>query len=101
VNQTKNQKNRTLYTADLRGRFVGRQNRVATSFGETETEGFQVFDIRMGFRPWKNVSAGTVLLNIFDVNYHEHLNRGYRNFAEPGLIYEPGRKLTSYLKYEW
>jgi iron complex outermembrane receptor protein len=90
-----------LWMADLRGRYSAPQDRIAESFGEASTPEFFVFDIRAGIRPFKGLSLGAAVLNVFDVNYYEHLNRGYRNTVEQGLIYEPGRNVTFYLKYEF
>ena len=91
----------TWLSADLRGRFVAKQDRVAASFSENETPGFEVFDFRAGVRPVTGLSIGAAVLNIFDKNFYEHLNRGYSNLPESGLIYEPGRNLTAYVKFEF
>jgi iron complex outermembrane receptor protein len=88
-------------SADFRGRFAAKQDRVAASFGENSTPGFEVFDIRLGAKPLKGLTTGFAVLNIFDNNYYEHLNRGLLNLPEQGPIYEPGRNITLYLKYEF
>ena len=91
--------NKGPISADVRGRLVAKQNRVAASFDEGSTPGFSVFDIRAAWEPWERLNLGFSLLNIFNKSYYEHLNRGYRNTSTPGLIYEPGRNFAAYLKY--
>ena len=88
-------------TVDFRGRYASDQNRISESFGESSTPDFFVFDVRLGIRPTEQLSIGTSMLNVFDANYYEHLNRGYRNTSEQGLIYEPGRNITAFVKYEF
>lgn len=88
-------------TTDLRGRFAAKQDRISTSFGEDSTPGFEVFDLRAAFRPVKGLAVGAAVLNVLDKNYYEHLNRSYRNQTEQGLIYEAGRNITLYGKYEF
>ncbi|MCO6476044.1 MAG: TonB-dependent receptor, partial [Phaeodactylibacter sp.] len=75
--------------------------RVAASFDESRTPGFSVFDVQGHVEPIRGLSVGAAVLNIFDRNYYEHLNRGYRNMPEQGLIYEPGRNVTVFLRYEF
>ncbi|HFA48597.1 MAG TPA: TonB-dependent receptor, partial [Bacteroidetes bacterium] len=88
-------------TADIRGRYASKQDRISQSFGKTITPSFSVFDLRIGTRPVEGLSIGAAMLNIFDANYYEHLNRGYRNNSEQGLIFEPGRNITAFVKYEF
>lgn len=92
---------RERYSVDLRGRFVADQEHIAVSFDESRTPGFSVFDIRGHIEPLAGLSVGAALLNIFDRNYYEHLNRGYRNMPEQGLIYETGRNVTVFLRYDF
>ncbi|MCB9272426.1 MAG: TonB-dependent receptor [Lewinellaceae bacterium] len=89
------------YSLDLKGRFVARQGRVAASFGELESPGFSVFDLKVHTRPLPGLSIGAALLNILDRNYYEHLNRGYRNMPVNGLIYEPGRNVALFVQYSF
>ncbi|MCB9267179.1 MAG: TonB-dependent receptor [Lewinellaceae bacterium] len=92
---------RKRFTLDFKGRFVAGQERIAPSFGESRTPGFSVFDFQGHVKPARGLSVGAAVLNIFDRNYYEHLNRGYRNMPEQGLIYEPGRNVTAFVRYEF
>ncbi len=92
---------RERYSLNVKGRFVADQERVAASFDESRTPGFSVFDVQGHVEPFRGLSVGAAVLNIFDRNYFEHLNRGYRNMPEQGLIYEPGRNVTVFLRYEF
>lgn len=84
--------------ADIRGRFVATQSRFSPSFVETETPGFNTFDIRLGYNPIKNISIGAAILNVFDATYYEHLNRSYQNMGTNSMIYESGRNVTLFLR---
>ncbi|MDZ7615172.1 MAG: TonB-dependent receptor [Flavobacteriaceae bacterium] len=90
------------YWVNLKSRLVDSQDRVAVSFGEEETPGFATFDISAGFVPFKGLSIGAAILNIFDKAYYEHLNFAY-NGADllSGRIYEPGRNFTFYATYNF
>ena len=69
---------------------------------EQETPGFGTLDLRVGFEPYKGLSIGAALLNIFDKTYYEHLNFSYSNSnILSGKIYEPGRNFTTYIKYKF
>ncbi len=88
-----------LAWTELRIRMVAEQNRVSTQFGENTTPGFTTVDLRAGMQPLKGLNIGVGVLNIFDVNYFEHLNRTFRNMSAQSVIYEPGRNVTVFLKY--
>lgn len=88
-----------LLWIDARYRMVAEQNRVSVQFGETATPGFGTLDLRAGIEPVDGLSLGLGVLNVFDVNYYEHLNRTFRNMSESSIIYEPGRNATVFLKY--
>lgn len=91
-----------MYWLALNSRLVGTQKRIANSFMEKETPGFGTLDFRLGIKPYKGISLGAAVLNIFDKNYYEHLNYSYKNSnLLSGRIYEPGRNITAYLKYEF
>lgn len=90
------------YWFSLSSRLVGAQNKMAKSFMEKKTPGFGTLDFRVGIKPYKGISLGAAVLNIFDKAYYEHLNYSHRNSnLLSGRIYEPGRNLTAYLKYEF
>ena len=79
------------YWTEFRGRLVAKQDRVATSFDEATSPGFNVFDLMGGYSPMKNIAINLALKNIFNANYYEHLSRPYNNQRETGMFYEPGR----------
>ncbi|WP_298370453.1 TonB-dependent receptor [uncultured Lutibacter sp.] len=90
------------YWFSLTNRLVAKQSRVSNSFMEQETAGFGTLDFRAGIEPFKNLSLGVAILNIFDKTYYEHLNFSYSNSNTlSGRIYEPGRNFTTYLKYKF
>lgn len=89
---------RERYSIDFKGRFAADQERIAASFDETRTPGFSVFDLQGHVAPIKGLSVGAAVLNIFDRNYYEHLNRSYRNMPVQGLIFEPGRNVTVFVR---
>lgn len=69
---------------------VAQQNRIATSYGETKSPGFNVFDAKVSYSISKVVSTSAGVLNILDTAYYEHLARSVRN-ANKRPIYSPGR----------
>ncbi len=86
----------------MSSRFIASQNRVSTSFMEQKSPGFGTMDLRLGFEPYKRISIGAALLNIFDKTYYEHLNFSYSNSNTlSGKIFEPGRNFTTYIKYKF
>ncbi len=92
---------RPVWWINAQGRFVDNQNQVSITFDEGTTPGFSEFDLRLGVKPIKGLSFGMAVLNIFDRQYREHLNRSYRNATQPGVIYEPGRNWTFFAKYSF
>ena len=86
------------YWTEFKGRFVAEQDRVSESFNESETPGFNVFDLMAGYSPIKNIDINFALKNIFNANYYEHLSRPYQNQSETGMFYEPGRSFRIGLK---
>ncbi len=92
---------RERWWTDVRGRFAGQQERVSKIFNESATPGFSVFDLRAGVEPIKGLHLGAALLNVFNRHYREHLNRAYRNQPENGIVWEPGRNLTFFAKYQF
>lgn len=67
-----------------------KQNRVANSYGETETPRFMVVDARVSWLINHVLTATGGVQNLFDKAYYEHLSRSVRN-AEARPIYSPGR----------
>lgn len=91
---------REKWWTDARLRMVSSQERISENFGETNTPGFETVDLRLGFEPWEKLSIGFSALNLFDVNYYEHLSRTYRNMPESGILYEPGRNFVVFARFE-
>jgi iron complex outermembrane receptor protein len=89
-----------LAWTELRVRMVAEQNRVSAQFGENRTPGFTTVDLRAGMQPLEGLNVGVGVLNIFDVTYFEHLNRTFRNMPGQSVIFEPGRNVTVFLKYQ-
>lgn len=90
---------RPLWWAETNLRVVAEQNRISERFGELSTPGFNTLDVRLGANVIEGLSLGVAVLNVFDTNYREHLNRSYRNSTTPGVILEPGRNITFFGKY--
>ncbi len=89
------------YWAEFKGRLVAEQDRVAESFNESTTPGFNVFDLIAGYSPVKNLDISFALKNMFNANYFEHLSRPYINQSETGMFYEPGRSFRIGLKVQF
>jgi iron complex outermembrane receptor protein len=86
------------YWAEFKGRIVAKQDQVSESFNESESPGFNVFDLMAGYSPIKNIDISIALKNMFNANYYEHLSRPYKNLSESGMFYEPGRSFRVGLK---
>jgi iron complex outermembrane receptor protein len=67
-----------------------KQDRIALSYGETKTPGFNVVDFKLKWLGTKNLSAVAGIRNLFDTAYYEHLARSIRS-VETRPIYSPGR----------
>ncbi|MCB9202512.1 MAG: TonB-dependent receptor [Flavobacteriales bacterium] len=77
------------FKPEISFRHVLRQSRISSEFGETETPSFSVFDFDVMYKLSKKVHLNAGILNLFDENYYEHLNRNRINTQKP--IYAPGR----------
>lgn len=86
---------------DVHTKLVGSQNRVSEVFDESTTSGFAVMNINVGIIPFKNLSIGVGVLNVFDQQYRTHLNRNYINMPSQGVIYDPGRNFTVLSKFKF
>ena len=80
------------------GRIVAAQDRVSTSFNESTTPGFSVFDFYITYSPWKMLDINFAVTNILDKNYAEHLSRAYKAMDTKSLYWEPGRSFNIGLK---
>lgn len=91
------------YWAELRGEFVSAQKDFAPSFNETETPGYNVFDIRLGYKPIEKLIIGLSGLNLLDEAYYSHLNFSFKNADEHNgmKIYEPGRNFSLFVTYNF
>jgi hemoglobin/transferrin/lactoferrin receptor protein len=81
------------WTMDVTGRFVRRQDRVATVFSrgsENATPGFATMDVGATWRYAKSQSLRIGAKNLFDREYHEHLTEGVSGQE----IHMPGRSLV-------
>jgi iron complex outermembrane receptor protein len=93
--------NKPSYWLEFKGRFVAEQSRVAESFDESASPGFNVFDLMAAYTPVKSLDINFALRNIFDTNYFEHLSRPYKNQTEKSMLYEPGRSFRIGLRYRF
>ncbi len=89
----------TNFSAQLNARIATDQNRISTSFNESATPGFSVFDLYLSYKPWKFIEINAAVTNIFNKNYVEHLSRAYKNMDVSGLYYEPGRSFNVGMKF--
>lgn len=92
---------KTIWWLAAEGRFVASQNRVATSFGEVATPGFSLFNFRAGVKPFKGMIVAFTVENIFDTDYVEFLNWSFNKLIADGLVKEPGRNISFYVKYSF
>ncbi len=94
---------RNKYWANIRYNVTSKQENIAESFGETETDGYQTIDVRLGLKPMKNFSIGVAALNVFDEAYNNHLNFSFTNQENFGRtpITEPGRNFSAFIQYEF
>lgn len=81
---------------ELSLRVVGKQDRFASSYGETETPAFTVLDFSSSYHFNKTFHLSAGVQNLFDVAYYEHLNRSVRN-ASKRPIYAVGRNFYATL----
>ncbi len=86
------------FWGEIDSRVVADQNRISTTFGETETPGFSVFNLRTGVYLGNHLELSAFVNNLFDKNYYEHLSRKFKNMPESYLLYEPGRNFVFQLK---
>lgn len=67
-----------------------KQDRIATSYGETKTPAFSVVDAKLSWHLRSFLTATGGVQNLFDMAYYEHLVRSVRA-AETRPLYSPGR----------
>ena len=88
-------------SATLNTRIATKQNRVSTSFNETTTPGFEVFNLYLSYSPWKFMDINASITNILNKNYYEHLSRPYKNMDVQSQYYEPGRSFNLSLRFNF
>ncbi|EDM45002.1 TonB dependent receptor, putative [unidentified eubacterium SCB49] len=90
-----------FYWASLDYTITSKQDEIALSFGEQETAGYETLDLRLGAKPFKDLSIGIAVLNLFDETYNNHLNFSFKNQAdfESVPINDPGRNLSLFVQY--
>ena len=81
---------------------VSEQTNIAETFGETITEGWSTFDIRLGIKPLDKLIIGVAVLNVFDEEYHNHLNFSFTNQADFTRVpvNDPGVNFTAFVQYK-
>ncbi|WP_282032355.1 TonB-dependent receptor domain-containing protein [Winogradskyella eximia] len=91
------------FWGNIQYNLVSKQDNISRSFGETETDGYQTLDIRLGVKPIKNVTLGVAVINALDKAYNNHLNFSFTNQADFGStpITEPGRNFSAFLQYKF
>ncbi len=87
--------------AELRARYAAEQNRISTSFNESESDAFIVTDIAATYAPFKFMEIKASVTNLFDANYYEHLSRAYKNMGSGtgSDYYEAGRSFNISLRF--
>lgn len=79
----------------LRG--VAEQTRVAESFDEQPTDGYLLTNFKLSSQLGGGIQLSGGVNNLFDVTYHEHLNRSLQGSTMP--LNDPGRSLFVELKW--
>ncbi|MBG0781747.1 MAG: TonB-dependent receptor [Bacteroidales bacterium] len=90
-----------LFNAEIHGRIVDEQDRIAASFNESRTPGFVVFDFYADYTAFGSLEVMFSVRNIFNKNYVEHLSRAYKAMDIQSLYFEPGRSFNIGLKYSF
>ncbi|MBD3749625.1 MAG: TonB-dependent receptor [Sphingobacteriales bacterium] len=80
-------------------RYVTKQSRTSTEFGETVTPSFNLLDFKIGYQINSSIFLNAGVNNLFDENYYEHLNRSVSGTNKP--IYAPGRNYFINLNYSF
>jgi iron complex outermembrane receptor protein len=89
------------YWANVQYNITSSQENLAESFGETRTAGYETMDVKIGFKPFKGITVGAAVINVFDETYNSHLNFSFNNQADFGRvpINEPGRNFSAFAQY--
>ncbi len=86
-----------LWSVEPVVRVVGRQERVATTRGESVTEGYTTIDVRARVNPLPGLEVRFGVINLTDVEYVNHLNA--KNPFTGAQLPEPGRMWYVNLNY--
>jgi len=73
-------------------RQVLKQDRIASSFGESASPAFSLLDAQASYQLNNHIQIRTGVQNLLDETYYEHLNRTVKG-ANPHPIYAPGRNV--------
>lgn len=92
---------KTKFWANVQYNIVAMQHNISPSYGETKTDGYDTMDLRLGLKPFHNLTLGVAVINAFDKTYNNHLNFSFTNQADFGRtpITEPGRNFSAFLQY--
>lgn len=78
-------------------RYVTKQTRIASDFGETETPSFSTVGLSCDYVLLKNLSLSAQVQNLFNQNYYEHLSRSVASATS--RVYAKGR--TAQFTLNW
>ena len=87
--------NKLIPQLHLRG--VAKQNRVAESFDEQPTDGYLLTYFKLSSQLGNSLRLSAGVNNLFNVTYHEHLNRSLQGSTLP--LNDPGRSFFIELKW--
>lgn len=94
---------REKFWASIHYILTARQPKTSQSFDEIETKGYEIMDIKVGFKPIEQLKVGVGVLNVFDQFYNNHLTFAFNNQPNFGRtpITEPGRNFTLFVNYKF
>jgi iron complex outermembrane receptor protein len=80
---------------------TAKQNKIASTYDEIATSGYQTMDFKVGYKPIEKVSIGLGVLNAFDQYYNNHLTFAFNTIEGFGRtpITEPGRNITLFASF--
>ena len=80
-------------------RYVAKQDRISTEYGETASPDFFLVDLSIGYQITHKLSVNAGINNVLDANYYEHLSRSVRETEI--AIYAPGRSVFGNFTYQF
>lgn len=94
---------RNKFWANIQYNLTARQPKTSQSFDEIETKGYEIMDVKAGFKPTEKINIGLGVLNVFDQYYNNHLTFAFNNVAGFGRtpITEAGRNFTLFVNYKF